>query len=87
MDLLQKQRAAVADHIRLENEHRWADVPRYSESKRTGVSANTVRSRNSEALAPGRLAGRMDWPSTRMSSYTCAAVSMPETFTSRSRRV
>ena len=27
MDLLQKQRAAVADHIRLENEHRWADVP------------------------------------------------------------
>jgi hypothetical protein len=27
MDLLRKQRDAVADHIRLENEHRWADVP------------------------------------------------------------
>ena len=27
MDLLQKQRDAVADHIRLENEHRWTDVP------------------------------------------------------------
>jgi steroid delta-isomerase-like uncharacterized protein len=26
MDLLQHQRAAVADHIRLENEHRWTEV-------------------------------------------------------------
>lgn len=27
MDLLQHQRVAVAHHIRLENEHHWADVP------------------------------------------------------------
>lgn len=27
MDLIQKQRASVAEHIRLENEHRWAAVP------------------------------------------------------------
>ena len=26
MDLLQKQRESVANHIRLENEHHWADV-------------------------------------------------------------
>jgi steroid delta-isomerase-like uncharacterized protein len=26
MDLLQKQRESVANHIRLENEHQWADV-------------------------------------------------------------
>ena len=26
MDLLQKQRDSVANHIRLENEHQWADV-------------------------------------------------------------
>jgi steroid delta-isomerase-like uncharacterized protein len=26
MDLLQKQRELVANHIRLENEHQWADV-------------------------------------------------------------
>ena len=26
MDLLQKQRESVANHIRLENEHRWTDV-------------------------------------------------------------
>jgi predicted ester cyclase len=27
MDLIQKQRASVAEHIRLENEHAWAAVP------------------------------------------------------------
>lgn len=27
MDLIQKQRATVADHIRLENEHDWSAVP------------------------------------------------------------
>jgi|SRR5215472_17705754 len=27
MDLVEKQRAAVADHIGLENEHRWGAVP------------------------------------------------------------
>jgi len=27
MDLLERQRAAVAEHIRLENEHRWPEVP------------------------------------------------------------
>jgi hypothetical protein len=26
MDLLQKQRESVANHIRPENEHHWADV-------------------------------------------------------------
>ncbi|GAC1661046.1 MAG: hypothetical protein NVS9B4_12760 [Candidatus Acidiferrum sp.] len=28
MNLIEKQRAAVAEHIRLENEHDWAAVPR-----------------------------------------------------------
>jgi SnoaL-like polyketide cyclase len=28
MDLIQTQRAAVAEHIRLENEQKWAEVPR-----------------------------------------------------------
>jgi steroid delta-isomerase-like uncharacterized protein len=27
MDPIQKQRVSVADHIRLENEHHWAEVP------------------------------------------------------------
>jgi hypothetical protein len=28
MDLVQRQRAAVAEHIQLENEQKWAEVPR-----------------------------------------------------------
>jgi hypothetical protein len=28
MDIIQKQRAAVAEHIRLENEQKWTEVPR-----------------------------------------------------------
>jgi len=35
MDLISRQRAAVAEHIRLENEHQWAAVPsRLSEGDR-----------------------------------------------------